>query len=75
MLIVSYNLGRGDTPKPLPKPPAKLTVKSAGGVTKLRRMVGIPTRRKRIPGTETWEVVIDAHGRVFKVEDQQLVNE
>jgi len=72
VLIVSYNLGKGDLPKPLPKPSAKLTVKSAGGVIRLRRMVGIPIRRKKIPGTEAWEVVINAQGRVFRVEGYKL---
>lgn len=72
VLIVSYYLGRGDLPKPLPRPPGKLTVKSAGGIIKLRRMVGIPIRRKKIPRTEVWEAVIDARGQAFKVEGHKL---
>jgi len=72
VLIVSYYLGKGDIPKPLPKPPGSLSVKSAGGVIALRRMIGIPVRRKKIPNTETWEVVIDARGQVFKVQEHKL---
>jgi len=74
VLITSYSLGRGDLPKPLPKPQGKLTVKSAGGLTKLRRMVGIPIRRKKVPRTEAWKVVIDIRGQAFKVEGHKLRN-
>jgi hypothetical protein len=72
VLVVSYHLGSGDPPKPLPRPPGKLTVKSAGGLIRLRRMMGIPVRRKKIVKTETWEAVIDAEGRVLEVEDCRL---
>jgi hypothetical protein len=72
VLVVSYCLGKGDSPKPLPRPPGKLSVKSAGGVVALRRMLGIPVRRKKIPETETWEVVIDSQGQVFEVEGHKL---
>lgn len=72
VLIVSYYLGRGVLSKALPRPPGKLTVKSAGGVIRLRRIVGIPIRRKKIPRTEVWEVVVDAQGQAFKVEGYKL---
>lgn len=72
VLIVSYSLGRGDIPKPLPRPPGTLSVKSAGGVVALRRIVGIPIRRKKIPKTETWEALIDTQGQVFEVEGYKL---
>ena len=72
VLVVSYYLGKGDAPKPLPRPSGKLTVQSAGGVNRLRRMVGLPVRRKKIPRTETWEAVIDAQGQVFKVQGRKL---
>lgn len=72
LLVVSYYLGRGDSSKPLPRPQGKLTVKSAGGVIKLRRMVGIPIRRKKIPETETWEAVIDSQGQAFEVVGHKL---
>ena len=72
VLVVSYSLGKGDPPKPLPRPPGKLTVKSAGGVNRLRRMVGVPVRRKKIPKTETWEAVIDAKGQISKVQGHKL---
>lgn len=72
VLIVSYYLSGGDMPKPLAKPLGKLSVKSAGGVTRLRRMIGIPVRRKKIPNTETWEAVIDTQGKVFKCHKNQV---
>lgn len=74
VLVVSYLLGPGDPPKPLPRPQSPLTVKSAGGLTNLRRMVGIPIRRKKIAKTEAWEAVIDDHGQVFEVEGIKLKN-
>jgi hypothetical protein len=74
VLVVSYSLGKGASPKPfpIPVPKNKLTVKSAGGLNKLRRMVGVPVRRKKIPATEIQEAVIDAQGQIFKVEGSNL---
>ena len=72
VLVVSYYLGSGDPARPLPKPVGRLSVRSSGGIIALRRMLGIPVRRKRIPHTETWEAVIDAEGRVLEVEGHRL---
>lgn len=72
VLVVSYYLGGGDPPKPLPKPSGTLTVKSAGGLNQLRRMMGVPVRRKKIPATETWQVVVDDRGQVFKVQGNRI---
>ena len=74
VLIVSYDLGKGDTPEPLPKPPGRLTLKSAGGVVRGRRMMGIPVRRNKIPVTEEWLRVIDAEGRSYRVEECRLTD-
>ena len=72
VLVVSYRLRlrEANPPKPLPRPPGKL---SAGGNVKLaslRRMLGFP--REKVPESETWEVVIDAQGQVLKVEGHRL---
>jgi hypothetical protein len=72
VLVVSYRLRlrEGNPPKPLPRPPGKL---SAGGNVKLaslRRMLGFP--REKVPESEIWEVVIDAQGQVLKVEGHGL---
>ena len=76
ILITSWRLQEGDPSKPLPMPvpPQKLTVKSAGGVRNLKRIVGLPVRRKKNPRTETWEAVVDDTGRAIKVIGQKLVD-
>mgnify|MGYP001564993607 CR=1 FL=1 len=70
VLVVSYYLGPGDPPKPYtgPVPQGSLSIKAAGSLTNLRKILGIPTRRKKIQKTECWEAVIDERGRVFEVE-------
>jgi len=73
VLIVSYYLDKGDPPKPLPKPSGKLTVKSVGGLNRLRRMIGVPVRRKKIPHTEIWQAVVDRDGQAFKVQGHKLI--
>lgn len=66
LLVVSYSLGRGDPPKPLPLPVSakKLSVTAAGGLIRMRRMVGIPIRRKKVQTSECQEALVDAFGKV-----------
>lgn len=72
VLVVSHYLGSGDLSKPLPRPPGSLTIKSVGGLINLKRIVGIPIRRKKIPKTERWEALIDRERRVIKLEGHRL---
>jgi hypothetical protein len=73
VLVISYYLGSGNPPKPLLKPQGALTIKSAGGLIRLKRMVSIPVRRKKIPKTEKWQAVIDKEGNVIKIEGNKLI--
>jgi hypothetical protein len=75
VLITSWRLREGDPPKPIPipAPHQKLNVKSVG-VRDLKRMFGLPVRRKKDPRSETWEAVVYATGRAVKVVGQKLVD-
>ena len=66
LLVVSYSLGQGDPPKPLPMSvaPKKLNIKAAGGLIAVRRMMGIPIRRKKRANSECWEALIYEAGKV-----------
>ena len=48
MLVMTWRLGRGDSPKPLSRPSGAITVERAEGLRKPKRMVAIPTQRKGI---------------------------
>lgn len=72
VLVMTWRLGPGDLPEPLPRPSGKLTVKRAGGLRKAKRMLGIPTQRKRIPRTKTYEVIIDERGHVVEVDGTRI---
>ena len=74
VLITSWRLKQGDPPKPIPMPetPHKLTLKSAGGKRKAKRMLGLPLKRKKAPGSETWQAVVYSDGRAVKVIGQRL---
>ncbi|MFH0768848.1 MAG: hypothetical protein V1932_04705 [Chloroflexota bacterium] len=71
VLVMTWRLGRGDPPKPLTRPSGTLTVERAGGLRKLRRMVGIPTQRKGIQQTKNYEAIIDDQGHVYEVDRQR----
>ncbi len=77
VLITSWRLQEGNLSKPLPMtvPRNRLTVKAAGGLRNLKRMVGMPVRRKKDPRTETWEAVVDGTGRAIKVVGQRLIEQ
>ena len=77
ILITSWRLQEGDPSKPLPMPvpSQKLTVKSAGGVRGLKRILGLPVRRKKNPRTETWEAVVYDTGQAIKVIGKKLVDQ
>lgn len=75
VLVTSWILGKGDPPKPLPRPEGPLFVSKVGGLRKLKRMVGIPTQRKKMARSEKWEAVIDAEGQVFELENNNRVKD
>ncbi len=76
VLITSWRLQQGDPskPMPMPAPHQKLNGKSAGGLRNLKRMLGLPIRRKKNPGTETWEAVVYDTGQAIKVIGNKLVD-
>ena len=68
LLIATWSLQQGDPPKPLPMPgsSAKLNMRRTG-VLNVRRMLGLPIRRKKNPRTEIWQAVVDESGRARRV--------
>jgi hypothetical protein len=72
ILVSTWRLGEGDPPKPLPRPSGKLTIKRAGGLRRAKRMIGIPTQRKKILRTEVSKVVIDSQYNVLSVEGNRI---
>jgi len=75
VLITSWRLRAGALPKSLPMnvAPQKFTVKAMGGLRNLKKMLGMPVRRKKDPLSETWEAVVDSSDRAFKVVGQRII--
>lgn len=77
ILITSWMLQEGAPTEPLPRlvPSRKLTLKSAGGVRAMKKILGLPVSRKKNPRTETWEAVVYDTSHAVKVIGKKLVEQ